>query len=432
MKKTTIISGQFKLQDKVKNGYLVVDSSTGIIKDFNLSSDIPKDINYDILYYNSEYLIECGDFNCHSHPEQSLYKDIVNRNWDLSTWCKNTIYKYSPFLEPSHIYYGCCSAFKTMLLNGITSVMVSFYCHNRENNIYDKQVIKAAEDTGIRLYFGRMNYDIINEDSYENKVLSQRSYFETVEEYSSNYIALLDDVNNINIVIAPAVHSFHGSSRESIINAINLGNKYNKLVQMHLSEDKNDVSLCLKKYGLRPVEFLVDLYKNGYVTSLKNLILSDCIWVTEKEIDLICKYNMKVVLNPRMNKIMDVGTANIPYILKLGMIPYLGTDGEASNYSLSISDEKVFLKDTYKDIPEDVIDIIGRETMEFNNGYIGDISIGAFCDLKVIKNNKVMDVYVGGKKVVGNGKLLDIVLENSIEVSLRKSLEQLNSKLNNE
>jgi 5-methylthioadenosine/S-adenosylhomocysteine deaminase len=430
MKKTTIISGQFKLQDKLKNGYVVIDNLTGIIKDFNLSGDVPENIDQNILSYGSEYLIECGDFNCHSHPEQSLYKNIVNKNWDLSTWCKSTIYKYSPFLEPSHIYYGCLSAFKAMLLNGITSVMVSFYCHNNGHNINDQQVIKAAEDVGIRLYFGRMNYDIVDENSYENKILSQKSYFESVEEYTNNYMSLLDTIKNDNIVIAPAVHSLHGSSKESIINAINLGNKYSKLVQIHLSEDKNDVSLCLNKYGVRPVEFLVDLYKNNYIGSLKNLILSDCIWLNEKEIELIYKYNMKIVLNPRMNKKMGVGTSNIPYILKLGISPYLGTDGEASNYSLSIDEEKAFLKNSYKDIPEDIIDMLGKDAIEFNNGCIEDIGIGAFCDLKVIKNNKVRDVFVSGKKVVEDGKLLNMDIENDIEAALEKSLQELNGKLN--
>lgn len=430
MKKTTIISGQFKIQDKVKNGYIAVDSSTGIIKDFILSCDIPKNKELDILSYGSEYLIGCGDFNCHSHPEQSLYKNIVNKSWDLSSWCKNTIYKYSALLEPSHIYYGCLSAFRTMLLNGITSVIVSFYCHNKANNLFDQQVIKAAEDTGIRLYFGRVNYDIINEDSYEDKILSQRGYFESVEEYTSNYTSLLDGIKNNNIVIAPAVHSLHGSSMESIINAINLGNKYNRLVQIHLSEDKNDVSLCLKKYGVRPVEFLVDLYKKNYISSLSNLILSDCIWLNEKEIELIAKYNMKIVINARMNKKMGVGTANIPYFLKLGIVTYLGTDGEASNYSLSIEDEKTFLKNNYKDIPEDIVDMLGSEAVEFNNGCIEDIGIGAFCDLKIMKNNKVRDVFVSGKKVVEDGKLLNMAVENSIDENLEKSLQELNLKIN--
>jgi 5-methylthioadenosine/S-adenosylhomocysteine deaminase len=48
-----------------------------------------------------------------------------------------------------------------MLSYGETSVIVSFYCHNKRGNELDLSVIKAAQDVGIRLFFGRMNYDIV-------------------------------------------------------------------------------------------------------------------------------------------------------------------------------------------------------------------------------------------------------------------------------
>lgn len=85
-------------------------------------------------------------------------------------------------MDAERVYYGCVRAFSRMLSYGETSVMVSFYCHNRRGNELDRAVIKAAKDVGIRLFFGRMNYDIITEGAYKEKQDSQRSYFESPQE----------------------------------------------------------------------------------------------------------------------------------------------------------------------------------------------------------------------------------------------------------
>ena len=65
------------------------------------------------------------------HPEQSVYTELVDPSWDLATWCRHTIYRRSVEMTPERVYLGCCRAFGRMLLAGVTTVAVSFYCHNR-------------------------------------------------------------------------------------------------------------------------------------------------------------------------------------------------------------------------------------------------------------------------------------------------------------
>lgn len=400
MERNVLISGFINANNETKKGCIAADIKSGIIKEVLFGEDISKLNNMDFCNkydYDESYTIYRGDFNAHSHPEQSLYTELVDKSWDLGTWCRNTIYKYSTGLTPEKIYKGCKKAFTNMLSLGVTSVMVSFYCHNNRDNMLDNEVIRAAVDTGIRLYFGRMNYDVINEDAYEEKKSSQKSYYETVVKAEENFISLMKDTNFPNVVIAPSVHSIHASTKEAIINAINLGNKYNRYVQFHLSEDKGDVELSKKLYGMEPVKFLDSLYKSGQVQRLDNLILSDCVWVNEEERELIKKHNMKVVLNPRMNNRVKAGEANIPMMVIKGIELYLGTDGEASNDDLSITGERKFLQSKYDEIPSPIIDSIGNKDFKFNEGYIGDIKKGNYCDLKIIKDEKVENVFVGGK-----------------------------------
>lgn len=422
MENKIVIKGNIYFNGSMKKAAIIINSAAGLIE--NVDFEYEKSIYNDAITYNDEFIIKAGDFNAHSHPEQSIYTDIVDKSWDLPAWCRNTIYKYSSALKPEHIYYGCCRAFSRMLLYGVTSVMVSFYCHNKKGNEYDRQVIRAARDTGIRLYFGRMNYDIVNENAYEAKLESQKTYYETPQEAERNYIELLGEVSQ-NIEVAPAIHSIHASTKQAIINAINLGSKYNKIVQFHLSEDSGDVELSQKLYGLRPVEFLAGLCTDGYVEGLDHLMLSDCVWIDENELELIKKYNMKIVLNPRMNNRIKAGEAKLENFLDAGIIPFLGTDGEASNDDLSITGEKKFLLSRYPQLQKDIIEDLSGMPLKFQNGYIGGIKPGNFCDIKILKNGNVHDIYVGGKMTVNNGKLLKLDMKKDIEDRLQASVKKL-------
>ena len=107
-------------------------------------------------------VIRAGLFNAHSHPEQSIYADIVDKEWDLGTWCRRTIYRYSTAMTPRRVRLACERAFARMMAFGTTSVMASYYLHGNRGNELDREVLAAARSVGIRLIFGRMNYDVVN------------------------------------------------------------------------------------------------------------------------------------------------------------------------------------------------------------------------------------------------------------------------------
>ena len=424
MSKEVLISGYFNDYNELSPGYVIADLNTGIIKEHKTNCKYQGEFKGKRYDYDDNYIICPGDFNAHSHPEQSLYTDIVDKDWDLFTWCKNTIYKYSVTLTSKHVYLASVRAFTRMLSLGVTTVMVSFYCHNSEGNVLDREVIRAANDCGIRLYYGRMNYDVVNENAYEEKKISQRSFFETPTIAEKNYKSLLAEYDFINVEIAPSLHSIHASTKEAIVRAINLGNKYDKYIQFHLSEDPSDVELSLKLYGKRPVEFLLSLVENGEVETLSRVILSDCVWINDREREIIKDQNMLVVLNPRMNNRVKTGEADLIKFIFEGITTYLGTDGEASNDDLSITGEREYLKKRYSDIDNRFIDKFGTKSFKFKHGYIGEVKTGSFCDVKILKGAQVIDVFVGGNKVLSNGEVVTLDVESDIEKPLKKIINQ--------
>ena len=183
-----------------------LDPERGLIHSVSPSGKGPGSCGIDKVEYDDSLRLLPGDVNAHSHPEQSLYVDRVDPSWDLSTWCRNTIYRYSVELTPEHIYLGCCRAFAHMLLLGVTTAVVSFYCHNRRGNELDREVVRAARDTGIRLFFGRMHYDLVSTEAYPEKRASQESYFETIPEYETAFRELFMEVGSDPlVVVAPAL-----------------------------------------------------------------------------------------------------------------------------------------------------------------------------------------------------------------------------------
>ncbi|NLH94756.1 MAG: amidohydrolase family protein [Synergistaceae bacterium] len=373
--------------------------------------------------YGASLRILPGDVNAHSHPEQSLYTGLVDPSWDLPTWCRNTIYRHSVELAPEHVYLGCCRAFAHMLLLGVTTAAVSFYCHNRRKNELDREVIRAAKDTGIRLYFGRMHYDLVSPEAYPEKRASQESYFETIPEYEAGFRELFAEVGcDLLVAVAPALHSFHANTLEAVASGIRLGEETDRLVQFHLSEDRGDVSLCLGQFGMRPVEVLDALVRSGRVAGLSVLLASDGIWTNDREKALMALHGIRLVLNPRMNRRVKAGRADLPAYMERKIPLFLGTDGEASNEDLSIEGERRFLAEAFPDVDPAAIQDLGRGDFPFPHCPVGRLVPGAGADLKIVGPSGVRDVYVGGNLVVQNGRLLKLDLSRDVETPLKALL----------
>lgn len=409
------IKGRATINGVLRPAIVGINTERGEIDGIHTDGKLPL-AGCEVVDYGDAVLLP-GDVNAHSHPEQSLYVDIVDKNWDLATWCRNTIYRYSVATTPRLIYLACARAFSRMLIYGTTSVAVSFYCHNQRGNELDAAVLQAAEDTGIRLYFGRMNYDIVLSDAYPEKQQSQRSYYETPEVAERNFRELHAREGG-RITIAPAIHSFHANTLEAIKRGIRLSHEVGRLLQFHLSEDMGDVDLCLQHYGLRPVEVLAKLKDEGDVPSLDHLLLSDCIWLTDREKDLIAKHGMKVVLNPRMNDRVKAGRADLKSFLERGITVWLGTDGEASNDDLSLTHEREYLRAINPDVPTELFERVSQAAFPFGGAPVGSLQAGFTADLKIMRGNRVEAVYVGGRRVVDGGKLLTMDVSTDIEAPL--------------
>jgi putative selenium metabolism protein SsnA len=95
---------------------------------------------------------------------------------------------------------------------------------------------------------------------------------------------------------------------------------------LHVAEDKADQRDSLRKSGLRVVERLQKLGALGPST-----IAAHCVHVDRIETEILLDSGTMVVHNPRSNMNNAVGTADLPWMLKIGIPVGLGNDGFSNN-----------------------------------------------------------------------------------------------------
>jgi len=95
---------------------------------------------------------------------------------------------------------------------------------------------------------------------------------------------------------------------------------------LHVAEDQADVRDSLQKSGLRVVERLKKAGVLGPST-----LAAHCIHVDRIETEILLDSGTMVVHNPRSNMNNAVGTADLPWMLHLGIPVGLGNDGFSNN-----------------------------------------------------------------------------------------------------
>ena len=106
---------------------------------------------------------------------------------------------------------------------------------------------------------------------------------------------------------AIAIHYIHKPTLAQLKKIKELIAKYKVLFTMHTAENSDWVDACVKKFGKRTVEAIVDL---GLASS--NLVLSHAVHFSEEEVALVKKYKIGIVHLPTSNKLHKSGNFKYP------------------------------------------------------------------------------------------------------------------------
>jgi 5-methylthioadenosine/S-adenosylhomocysteine deaminase len=129
------------------------------------------------------------------------------------------------------------------------------------------------------------------------------------------------------------LRTIFNNSDDLIVRTKELADTYGVGVHMHVAEVKDEVEYCKTLHGVGTVQHLADL---GVLD--KNLLAVHTVWLTDDEVDLFARHQVKVSHNPAA-AMRVLGFAKIPRMLDKGICVTLGTDGAPSNNRMDLIDE---------------------------------------------------------------------------------------------
>ncbi len=252
-----------------------------------------------------------GFVNTHTHAAMTLFRGSA-QDMSLGKWLA-TVRKEEEKVTPSQIRAGSLLACSEMLRSGTTSFN-DMYFHMDE-------VAHAVAQTGIRATLGYSMVDM-------GVGAKRKSELSICEKFVKDWHGKAG--GRIRCAIPP--HSIYLCSKELLQKSDELSKKYSIPLHIHLSETRKEVFDCLQEHKKRPAYYLDSL---GALSS--RMVAAHCVWLTKEEVRLLASRGVSASLNPVSNmKLSGGGAAPMPEMQEFSMNISLGTDGSASNNSLSM------------------------------------------------------------------------------------------------
>jgi 5-methylthioadenosine/S-adenosylhomocysteine deaminase len=246
---------------------------------------------------------------------------------------------------------------------------------------FEEAQIQAVKEMEIRANIGLVMLDFL-----------PMGLKEKVEKLYLKFSHLATQPLGHLITFSIAPHAIYTVSKENLIWAKNFAKRHKLLIHMHLSETENEVKECQRKYKMRPVEFLE---KIGFLN--KNCVFAHCVWLENKEIEILEKRGCSVVYNPTSNMKLASGVFPWKKIKGRKINVCLGTDGPASNNSLNLFFEmkigailqKIENKDPTVISAKEMFQMATRNGAKALRINAGEIKVGKLADLILINLNKI-------------------------------------------
>ena len=231
------------------------------------------------------------------HPQGFL--DILDGMW----------WNIDRHLTLNDTYLSAMATYIDSIKNGVTTV---FDHHASFGAIKGSlfEIERAAKETGVR---SCLCYEVSDRDGKDK---AKESVMENAEFIRH---ALKDDSGMIAGMMG--MHAQFTISDETM--ELAAANKPDEVgYHIHVAEGIEDLHHCLKHYGKRIVDRLMDFDILGEKT-----LLGHCIYINPHEMDLIKDTNTMVVHNPESNMGNACGCPPTMELVHKGILTGLGTDG---------------------------------------------------------------------------------------------------------
>lgn len=276
-----------------------------------------------------------GLVNAHSHAFQRVIRGrteyrTASDTDSFWTW-REMMYSAAARLTPEDIYDASRMAFLEMALNGITAAGEFHYLHRAPDgsayddpNLLAKEVVRAANDVGLRIALLRVAYARSGFETEPNPC--QARFIERDHElYLKNTAQLQKDLADESGMawIGVAPHSVRAVPLPYLKEIVAFATHEKLAVHMHLAEQAAEVSACISEYGRSPVALLAT---EGLLSERFTAV--HAIHVTAKAVRLLADSRANVCACPTTERNLGDGIVPVDQYFNAGVPVSLGTDSQ--------------------------------------------------------------------------------------------------------
>ena len=336
-----------------------------------ISDEIPEDNAGKVIDANGKILLP-GFINTHTHLSMTLFRGLAD-DLSLDSWLNDHIWPIEANLNGEYCYIGALLGAVELIKSGTTTFSDMYF--------YMEDVARAVDEAGLRAVLSYGMIDFSDAERREAEIKENLSLFENCNGMADG---------RIKVFLGP--HSPYTASEELLIKVRQLADEYNMGIHIHVSETEKEINDVLEAKGKRPFEYLDEIGLLG-----PDVVAAHSVWLSDNEIDIIKKNNVKVSHNPCSNMKLASGIAPVSKLMKNDICVSIGTDGASSNNNLDLIEElktasllqKVDTLDPKALTANEAIamgTIKGAEALGLSDE-IGSIEVGKKADLILIDTN---------------------------------------------
>ena len=303
----------------IKNAFILnSDDSESKKQSLLIKNDIIAEISDEIDESNVDKIIDAkgkillpGFINTHTHLSMTLFRGLAD-DLSLDSWLNDHIWPMEANLNGDYCYIGALLGAVELIKSGTTTFSDMYF--------YMEDVARAIDEAGIRAVLSYGMIDFGDEERRKNENLS----------LFKNCNGMAD--GRIKVFLGP--HSPYTASEELLVQVRQLADEYNMGIHIHVSETEKEINDSLDEKGLRPFEYLDKIGLLG-----PDVVAAHCVWLSDKEIEIIKKHDVKISHNPCSNMKLASGIAPISKLIENDICVSIGTDGASSNNNLDLIEE---------------------------------------------------------------------------------------------
>ncbi|MGB5560504.1 MAG: 8-oxoguanine deaminase [Paracoccaceae bacterium] len=380
-----------------------------------------------------------GLVNTHHHLYQTLTRAVPGAQDALLFGWLKTLYPIWGRFGPEEMRVSALAGLAELALSGCTLSSDHLYLYPNGARLDD--TIDAARQIGLRFHATRGAMSI----GESAGGLPPDALVEAEADILEDCIRVIDSYHDasdgamLRIGVAPC--SPFSVSRELMRDAAALARDKGVMMHTHLAENDEDIAYSLAQFGCRPGQYAEDLGWTG-----EDVWHAHCVKLDGSEIDLFARSKTGVAHCPCSNCRLGSGIAPVRAMRDRGVRIGLGVDGSASNdggnmvaearqamllQRVSGGADKMSAREALEIATRGGAEVLGRRDCgQIAEGKRADIAIwdiSGICSagswdpaaILLAGPTQVRDLFVEGRQIVRDGRMLTIDLEQVIQAQNR-------------